>query len=295
MTSAAPPLETTTESKKPKKLPVKVKLPVGALAGMVGTSCMFPFDIVKTRLQAGANGGPISVAKGILQTSGWRGLYKGLFPNLVCVGPEKAIKLVVNEKMRDILEREDGSISLTNEVIAGATAGTFQAVVTVPMELTKIQMQLQETLPLAERQTLGQVLRVGGLKGLYRGTCATLLRDIPYSILFFPGYANIRKLTADEKGHNSMLSTLFSGFMAGALAAGLVTPFDTIKTNLQKKGGQAKYVNIKTCYTKLMEEGGTQKLFKGTVPRMLVVGPLFAITLLSFETMKDYMISTGQL
>jgi hypothetical protein len=290
--------EPKKETSKPKKLPIKVKLPVGAVAGMFGTTCMFPFDIVKTRLQAGAAGGPIAVARGIIQTGGFGSLYKGLLPNLVCVGPEKAIKLVVNEKLRDILERDDGSISLPNEIIAGGTAGTFQAIVTVPMELTKIQMQLQDTKPVAERQTLGQVLKLLGAegpKGFYRGTAATLLRDIPYSVIFFPGYANIRKLTADAQGNNSKLSNLFSGTVAGAIAAGLVTPCDTIKTNLQKQGGAAEYVNIKTCYTKLKAKGGWSGLFKGTVPRMMVVGPLFGITLMSFEYMKEYMIKTGQL
>jgi len=298
MASTAPAAsDSGAPNKKPKKLPIKVKLPVGALAGMVGTTCMFPFDIVKTKLQAGEAGGPIGVARNIFKKNGFFGFYRGLMPNLVCVGPEKAIKLVVNEKLRDIFENDDGSISLPHEILAGGTAGTFQAVVTVPMELTKIQMQLQDTLPVAERQTVGQVIKSLGLRGCYRGTAATLLRDIPYSVLFFPGYANLRRLSADEKGHNSKVSTLLSGGIAGAIAAGLVTPCDTIKTNLQKKGGMEKYVNIKTCYSKLVAEGGggVGSLFKGVVPRMIVVGPLFAITLLSFEEMKEYMIRSGQL
>lgn len=284
---------------KPKKLPLEVKIPVGAVAGMVGTTCMFPFDIVKTRLQAAkGSAGPLEVARNILKTEGgFKGFYRGLLPNLVCVGPEKAIKLVVNETIREKLENDDGSISVGHEILAGGTAGSFQAIVTVPMELTKIQMQLQETLPAAERQTLGQVIKGLGLGGLYRGTAATLLRDIPYSVLFFPGYANIRKLLEDKDGKNSSLSTLFAGGAAGSIAAGLVTPCDTIKTNLQKKGGLEKYKNIKTCYQMLLAENGNNPLalFKGVVPRMIVVGPLFAITLLSFENMKEYMISQGKL
>jgi len=38
------------------------------------------------------------------------------------------------------------------------------------------------------------------------------------------GYANIKKLTVDSKGENSILSTLFSGGLAGAIASGAVTP-----------------------------------------------------------------------
>ena len=62
----------------------------------------------------------------IIKAEGVRGLYRGLAPNLVGVTPEKAIKLAVNDEMRKLLENEDGTISLKNEIIAGATAGFCQ-------------------------------------------------------------------------------------------------------------------------------------------------------------------------
>lgn len=66
---------------------------------------------------------------------------------------------------------------------------------------------------------------------MYSGTLATLSRDVPYSIVFFPLYANIKAAFADKKtGVNSMTSVLFSGMIAGAVAAGIVTPTDVVKT-----------------------------------------------------------------
>jgi hypothetical protein len=47
---------------------------------------------------------------------GFRALYRGLGPNLVGVTPEKAIKLAVNEFIREKLEAEDGSITIASEV-----------------------------------------------------------------------------------------------------------------------------------------------------------------------------------
>lgn len=75
-----------------------------------------------------------------------------------------------------------------------------------------------------------QVVKGLGLKGLYQGTFATLSRDVPFSVLFFPGYANIKAMMADEKGENSMVSNLIAGVAAGAIASGAVTPSDVIKT-----------------------------------------------------------------
>jgi hypothetical protein len=55
---------------------------------------------------------------------------------------------------------------------------------------------------------------------MYRGTLATLSRDVPFSIIFFPGYANLKKLLADpHTGHNSIPSLLAAGGAAGAIVS----------------------------------------------------------------------------
>ena len=109
-------------------------------------------------------------------------------------------------------------------------ASSLSVVATNPMEIVKIRMQMQALLPVAERQNTMQVIKSLGLKGLYQGTAATLSRDVPFSVLFFPGYANIKALMADKDGNNSMISNLVAGVAAGALASGAVTPSDVIKT-----------------------------------------------------------------
>jgi len=122
------------QKKKPVNVPLPAKLVVGGIAGVIGTSIIFPIDMVKTRLQNQAvtkagermyNGAWDCFTK-IIKAEGVRGLYRGLAPNLVGVTPEKAIKLAVNDEMRKLLENEDGTISLKNEIIAGATAGFCQ-------------------------------------------------------------------------------------------------------------------------------------------------------------------------
>jgi solute carrier family 25 (mitochondrial aspartate/glutamate transporter), member 12/13 len=184
---------------------------------------------------------------------------------------------------------------LVNEIISGAGAGFCQVIATNPMEITKIRMQMQALLPPSERMTTVQVVQQMGIKGLYSGTLATLSRDVPFSLLFFPGYANLKKALADEQGNNSIPSLLLAGGGAGAIAAGAVTPTDVVKTRLQLKGGLERYKNIGNAYRTIIAEEGVSALFKGAIPRMVVVGPLFAITLLSFETQKKYMISKGLL
>ena len=123
-------------------------------------SCIFPIDTIKTRLQAGKglSNNPFNCAAQIFKTEGIRGFYRGLAANLVGVTPEKAIKLAANEFFREQFEKDDGSIALHHEMISGAGAGFCQVIATNPMEIVKIRMQMQATLPVAEQQGTLQVL-----------------------------------------------------------------------------------------------------------------------------------------
>jgi len=49
-----------------------------------------------------------------------------------------------------------------------------------------------------------------------QGSRACFLRDIPFSAIYFPVYANMKKFTADQDGYNNMPSLLFSATIAGA-------------------------------------------------------------------------------
>ncbi len=99
-----------------------------------------------------------------------------------------------------------------------------------------IRMQVQATLPESQRSTMINVVRNLGIKGLFTGNLTTLTRDVPFSILFFPVYANLKRALAykegEKKGQNSIPSQLLAGGAAGAFAAGSVTPADVVKTRL---------------------------------------------------------------
>lgn len=44
------------------------------------------------------------------------------------------------------------------------------------------------------------VVRELGLFGLYKGARACLLRDVPFSAIYFPTYAHVKAAMADEDG-----------------------------------------------------------------------------------------------
>ena len=309
------------EAPSKQKVPFFETLLVGGVAGAAGATVVFPLDMVKTRLQSqgshggsgGGNGGadklyrnPLHCFRTILRVEGARGFYRGLGANLVGIMPEKAIKFAVNDALGAALNTDpEGAapLPLGRQALAGAGAGFCQVVATTPMEMVKIRLQLQATLAPARRQTAAQLVRALGLAGLYRGTLATLLRDVPYSVVFFPAYAALRAALAGGgtgEGREGVPApvpigaTLVAGAAAAALAAGVVTPCDVVKTRLQVAGAWRRYPGgVRECFATMLREEGHGALFKGAGPRMAISAPLFGIALLAFELQKEYLATRG--
>lgn len=66
--------------------------------------------------------------KKVIRHEGFLGLYRGLVPQLLGVAPEKAIKLTMNDLIRDKLSDKKGKIPLWGEVIAGGCVSAKMSV-----------------------------------------------------------------------------------------------------------------------------------------------------------------------
>lgn len=95
----------------------------------VGATAVYPIDLVKTRMQNQRTGSFIGELmyrnsfdcfKKVIRHEGFFGLYRGLLPQLMGVAPEKAIKLTVNDLIRDKLMDRNGRLTFGSEVLAGS-------------------------------------------------------------------------------------------------------------------------------------------------------------------------------
>jgi solute carrier family 25 aspartate/glutamate transporter 12/13 len=276
-------------------------LVMGGTAGIIGASTTYPLDMIKTRMQNQKttiiNGITTKMYnnswdcfKKIVNKEGIRGLYRGLPAQLVGITPEKAIKLTINDLLRYLFtDKKTGEIKIIHEAIAGATAGFSQVIATNPYEIVKVRLQTSNLVDGQKSKSALNILRELGIRGLFTGAPACLLRDVPFSAIYFTLYGNLKKLAKDEKGHISTLKLFLCGISAGVVSAGAVTPADVIKTRLQVKNTDGKqYKGIIDCFLRILHEEGPTAFFKGTVPRIMIISPLFGITLMTYEVLQGY-------
>ncbi|XP_062420139.1 solute carrier family 25 member 55a isoform X2 [Pungitius pungitius] len=200
-------------------------------------------------------------------------------------------------------------------MLAGCGAGMCQVVVTTPMEMLKIQLQDAGRLaaqqqkpvmmsptklvatnavltrsfnsvasaprPVSATQIAKELLQTQGIRGLYRGLGATLMRDVPFSIVYFPLFANLNRLgRAGPEGAVPFYWAFFSGCAAGSTAAVAVNPCDVVKTRLQslnKGSSEETYNGVVDCVSKILRKEGPSAFLKGAGCRALVIAPLFGI------------------
>jgi len=159
---------------------------------------------------------------------------------------------------------------------------------TNPLEIVKIRLQVAGEVVTQRRIGAISVVKELGFFGLYKGARACFLRDIPFSAIYFPAYAHMKKLTSDHDGYNSPISLLVSATIAGAPAASLTTPADVIKTRLQvvAREGQTTYSGVFDCARKIWAEEGGRAFWKGAPARVLRSSPQFGVTLLTYELLQ---------
>ena len=199
--------------------------------------------------------------------------FAGLGP-AVLMAPAAMVQYTLIDPLRDTMPL----------VVAAVIAGTLDILIKCPFERLKTQLQG------GEKQSTSALLQktweANGIRGLWAGLGATLARDVPYLVLKWLTYVYMQScLGSLLVGVSSQTTNLVAGAVAGAVAATAVTPADVIKTRLQVASG--KEVTPLSVGRELMAEGGVPALFRGLGPRLMRIPLYTAITLATFDMVKD--------
>lgn len=172
-------------------------------------------------------------------------------------------------------------------MIAASAGEVAACAVRVPTEVVKQRAQaVQHPSSMAAlRYILAQrsVIGVGGLwKELYRGWSVTVMREVPFTVIQFPlweGMKQWRRSNTGKEGISAVESGIF-GSIAGAVAAGVTTPLDVLKTRMMlARERQAMMLLL----AQIMKESGPRAFFAGMGPRVLWISAGGAIFLGSYQ------------
>ncbi|KAM6914066.1 mitochondrial glutathione transporter SLC25A39 isoform 1-T1 [Lycodopsis pacificus] len=234
----------------------------------------------------------------ITRHEGLRSLWSGLPPTLVMAVPATVIYFTCYDQLRDFLRVGLGFQGSLVPLVAGGLARLGAVTVISPLELVRTKMQSRR-LPYSElRVCIRSAVAQDGLLSLWRGWGPTVLRDVPFSALYWFNYELVKaRLCERSRVTQANFSISFTaGAVSGAIAAILTLPFDVVKTRRQIQLGEIDSLGAslkRTASTwhmmkEIWAEMGYRGLFAGFMPRVIKVAPACAVMISTYEFGKAF-------
>ncbi|BFZ60437.1 hypothetical protein YB2330_001473 [Saitoella coloradoensis] len=115
-------------------------------------------------------------------------------------------------------------------------------------------------------------------------------RELAFSSVYFPLFVGMRNANTSPEAKPTLWSTVWTGTMAGAITAVLVSPIDLAIARLGQQSAQSPYSNPKTIGVPKVNTGIYRLIpHKGVVTwftaRALIGGQLFGATCLFYEAL----------
>ncbi|WCJ19394.1 mitochondrial substrate carrier family protein [Euphorbia peplus] len=275
-------------------VPPPVDMPAGsvlrsALAG--GLSCalscslMHPVDTIKTRVQASTLTFPEIISK--LPEIGVRGVYRGSIPAILGQFSSHGLRTGIFEASKLVLINFAPTLPYIQVQSIASFCSTFLGTaVRIPCEVLK--QRLQAGLFDNVGQAIIGTWHQDGLKGFFRGTGATLCREVPFYVAGMCLYEESKKVAQKVlRRELEPWETIAVGALSGGLAAVSTTPFDVMKTRMMTAQGRSLPMSM--VFMSIVRREGPLGLFKGALPRFFWIAPLGAMNFAGYELARKAM------
>ncbi|KAL9098191.1 MAG: hypothetical protein Q9163_006105, partial [Psora crenata] len=120
--------------------------------------------------------------------------------------------------------------------LAGGLAGCAAKTIVGPLDRVKILFQASNPQFakysgswLGVATAMRDIKRQDGVRGLFRGHSATLLRIFPYAAIKFLAYEQVRSILIPSPAQETSLRRLLSGSLAGMTSVFLTYPLEVIR------------------------------------------------------------------
>lgn len=210
------------------------------------------------------------------------------------VSNDKDGSIVAISPMKNALANELKSntvISPWVKVIAGMAGGVAEACLLQPLDVTKTRLQLDKVGKYKGMVHCGKTIHAEeGFSALYKGLTPFVTHLTLKYALRFGSFAWFKKMLGSEDPNKNQNQVNFTaGLAAGVLESILiVTPFEVIKTRLQKEVGKGRFSGPISCVGHIVKNEGPTALWKGNVPTMIRQGSNQAFNFMAFAWLNKY-------
>ncbi|XP_069552096.1 mitochondrial glutathione transporter SLC25A40 [Brachyistius frenatus] len=308
---------------------------VASCSGAILTSLLVtPLDVVKIRLQAQKNpfpngkcfvycnglmdhlcvcengtskawykapghfSGTLDAFMTIARREGIKALWSGLPPTLVMAVPATVIYFTCYDQLCAALRVRMGERAQEAPLFAGAIARVGSATVISPLELIRTKLQSQKQSYRELTHCISSAVETEGWLSLWRGLGPTLLRDVPFSAMYWYNYELGKSWLCERYNTRepTLTITFISGAVSGSIASIITLPFDVVKTRRQVEVGELQAKNLScqvssstfSVMSRIVAQDGFVGLFAGFLPRLIKVAPACAIMISTYEFGKAF-------
>ncbi|KAJ6036984.1 hypothetical protein N7540_001263 [Penicillium herquei] len=274
----------------------------GGIAACGAVTVTHSFETVKIRLQLQGElqtkteavkkyNGVLHGVKVILQNEGPRGLFRGIGSAYIYQVLLNGCRLGLYEPIRSnatsAIYKDSTVQSLGVNVFAGAASGVIGAAAGSPFFLVKTRLQsFSPFLPVGTQHNyknsfdgLSKIYKSEGVKGIYRGVGAAMVRTSFGSAVQLPTYFFAkRRLTRHLGMEEGPALHLASSAVSGFVVCCFMHPPDTIMARMYNQTGNL-YGGALDCLLKTVRKEGVLAIYKGFFAHLARILPHTILTL----------------
>jgi len=280
--------------------------------------CMNPLDLLKIKFQvtttnpSGALGKHIWYSlREIQQQQGWKGLYRGLGPNIAGNASSWGLYFLFYNMLKKRASGGDITqpLSAGSYLLCSAQASAVTAVLTNPFWLVRVRMfTTRADCPTAYRglwHGLSTIARTEGVLGLFRGTSLALV-GVSTGAIQFVAYEKMKKWGFDQKKRQyqragrewntdadklSNTAYTFMSITSKLVALALTYPYQVVRSRIQNDA--VLFPNIPSTTKRTWKQEGVRGFYRGLGTNLVRVLPGTCITFVVYENLAWLLRSTA--
>lgn len=295
------PSDSFDDPKRSKSFQIYLYMFAGAFAGVSEHTLMYPFDVIRTRMQSidpqGRHRSTWTSFTNLITIEKLK-TFRGIGVVVSAAGPAHALYFSLYENSKSLLLSfyNDSHYNQTYRAITHGASGCIATLahdaVMNPVDVIKQRMQMLGSPFESSRKCARHILQTEGARAFYRSYFTQLTMNLPFSAIHFMSYELMQDIM-NKKREFDALTHIVSGGVAGAFAAGFTTPLDVCKTLLNTQEKLALVV-VKTDHVTgligaikvIYRCCGLSGFFQGLSARIIVAAPSTAISWLVYEGCK---------